>query len=37
MKDGIRRDKLREYGAIIVKEPIVITENIITSWSPVRR
>jgi len=30
----IRQDALRSYGANVLKEPIVIDENIITSWNP---
>ncbi|MFT8315535.1 MAG: DJ-1/PfpI family protein [Clostridium sp.] len=34
MKNGIRQEKLREYGVNVVNEPIVIDDNIITSWNP---
>lgn len=30
----IRHDTLRSYGANVLNEPIVIDENIITSWNP---
>ena len=32
---GKRQKQLKEFGANIINEPIVIDENIITSWSPV--
>mgnify|MGYP003365582520 CR=1 FL=1 len=34
MKNGIRQEKLREYGVNVVNEPMVIDDNIITSWNP---
>ena len=30
----VRRNALKEFGAEIVNQPIVIDENIITSWNP---
>jgi protein deglycase len=30
----VRRNTLKEFGAEIVDQPIVIDENIITSWNP---
>ena len=33
--DGKRQKQLKEFGANIINEPIVIDGNIITSWSPV--
>jgi 4-methyl-5(b-hydroxyethyl)-thiazole monophosphate biosynthesis len=30
----IRRSSLKEFGAEIVNQPIVVDENIITSWDP---
>jgi protein deglycase len=30
----VRRNSLKEFGAEIVNQPIVIDENIITSWNP---
>ena len=34
MKNGMRQNKLKEYGVNIVNEPIVIEQKIITSWNP---
>lgn len=34
MKNGIRQEKLREYGANVINEPVVMDDNIITSWNP---
>ncbi len=34
LKNGIRQDTLRGYGANVINEPIVIDGNIITSWNP---
>lgn len=34
MQNGIRQEKLREYGVNVVNEPMVIDDNIITSWNP---
>jgi 4-methyl-5(b-hydroxyethyl)-thiazole monophosphate biosynthesis len=31
---GQRQSQLKEHGAILVDEPIVIDDNIITSWNP---
>lgn len=31
---GNRQTQLKEFGAILVDEPIVIEDNIITSWNP---
>lgn len=33
-KNGIRQDKLKAYGVCVVQEPIVVDDNIITSWNP---
>lgn len=33
-KDGIRQKKLMEFGVEVVNQPIVIEDNIITSWNP---
>ena len=35
LQDGRRLQQLKEFGAIITDEPMVIDGNIITSWSPV--
>jgi len=32
--NGIRQIELEEYGVTLIKEPIVIDENVITSWNP---
>ena len=32
--DGRRQRQLAEYGAIVINEPIVISDNIITSYCP---
>jgi len=32
--NGIRQNTLREFGCHVVNEPIVIDQNIITSWNP---
>ena len=34
MNNGIRRDQLKEFGVNVADEPIVIVDNIITSWNP---
>lgn len=34
MKSGIRQQKLKEYGAVVLNEPIVMDGTIITSWNP---
>ena len=34
MSEGKRQKQLEDLGAIIVKEPIVVEKNIITSWGP---
>ena len=34
LKDGYRQKQLKEFGAIVVNEPIVIDDNIITSYCP---
>lgn len=34
LNNGIRQNQLREFGAIIVNDPIVIDDNIITSYNP---
>lgn len=34
MKNGVRQDTLREFGAEVINEPIVIEENIISSLNP---
>ena len=34
LDDGIRQGQLREFGAIVVNEPIVVDQNIITSYCP---
>lgn len=34
MKNGIRQNKLKEYGVNVINEPIVIDQKIITSWNP---
>lgn len=34
MKNGIRQEKLREYGVNVINKPIVIDNNIITCWNP---
>jgi 4-methyl-5(b-hydroxyethyl)-thiazole monophosphate biosynthesis len=34
MKNDIRQEKLRGYGVNVINEPIVIDDNIITSWNP---
>ena len=34
MKNGVRQETLREYGVNVINQPIVIDENIITSWNP---
>lgn len=33
-KNGIRQKAMRELGVDVVNEPIVVTDNIITSWNP---
>lgn len=33
-KTGIRQDTLRGFGVNVTNEPIVIDDNIITSWNP---
>jgi len=33
-KKGIRQKAMREFGVDVVNEPIVVTDNIITSWNP---
>jgi 4-methyl-5(b-hydroxyethyl)-thiazole monophosphate biosynthesis len=32
--NGIRQKAMREFGVVVINEPIVVTENIITSWNP---
>ena len=34
LKDGIYQQKLKEYGVNVVNEPVVIDDNIITSYCP---
>jgi len=34
LKDGYRQDQLRDFGVVIVNEPIVVDRNIITSYCP---
>ena len=34
LDEGIRQGQLREFGAIVVNEPIVVDQNIITSYCP---
>lgn len=34
MKNGIRQEELRGYGVNVINKPIVIDDNIITSWNP---
>lgn len=34
MKNGVRQEKLREYGVEVLNQPIVVDDNIITSWNP---
>ncbi|PJN89536.1 DJ-1/PfpI family protein [Bacillus sp. mrc49] len=31
---SIRQEQLKEFGALVVNEPIVVTDNIITSYNP---
>jgi len=33
-KNPIRRDALKSFGVLVINEPIVIDDNIITSWNP---
>lgn len=33
-KNGVRQDTLRGYGAKVINQPIVVCDNIITSWNP---
>ena len=33
-KNGIRQNTLKEFGANVLNQPIVIDGNIITSWNP---
>jgi len=33
-KKGVRQKAMREFGVDVVNEPIVVTDNIITSWNP---
>jgi protein deglycase len=33
-KNGIRQAKLKEFGVNVINKPIVIDDNIITSWNP---
>jgi 4-methyl-5(b-hydroxyethyl)-thiazole monophosphate biosynthesis len=33
-KNGIRQDTLRSYGVYVENTPIVMDDNIITSWNP---
>ena len=33
-RDGIRQKTLAEFGVNVINQPIVIDENIITSWNP---
>jgi 4-methyl-5(b-hydroxyethyl)-thiazole monophosphate biosynthesis len=30
----VRMETLKSFGASVISEPIVISENIITSWNP---
>jgi len=32
--DGRRQKAMGEFGVTVINEPIVVTENIITSWNP---
>lgn len=34
MNNGIRQKKLKEFGVNVVNEPIVVEQNVITSWNP---
>lgn len=34
LQGGKRQKQLAEYGVCVVNEPIVVTDNIITSWCP---
>ena len=34
LNNGYRQKQLAEYGAIVVNEPVVRTDNIITSYCP---
>lgn len=34
VKDGYRQNQLREFGVEVVNEPIVVDDNIITSYCP---
>ncbi|MDE6318904.1 MAG: DJ-1 family protein, partial [Lachnospiraceae bacterium] len=34
LNNGIRQKQLAEYGVTIVNEPVVKTDNIITSYCP---
>jgi 4-methyl-5(b-hydroxyethyl)-thiazole monophosphate biosynthesis len=34
MKNGIRQSWLKDFGVNVVNEPIVVDQNIITSWNP---
>lgn len=34
LKDGIYQNKLKEFGVNVVNEPIVVDDNIITSYCP---
>jgi 4-methyl-5(b-hydroxyethyl)-thiazole monophosphate biosynthesis len=33
-KEGIRQKTLAQYGANVINQPIIIDQNIITSWNP---
>ncbi len=33
-RDGIRQKQLKDFGVEVINEPIVIDQNIITSWNP---
>lgn len=33
-KNPIRRDALKSFGVLVINKPIVIDDNIITSWNP---
>ncbi|HEX3043431.1 MAG TPA: DJ-1/PfpI family protein [Bacillota bacterium] len=33
-KNGVRQEKLKEYGVQVLNRPIVMDGNVITSWNP---
>ena len=33
-RDGIRQKQLKDFGVEVINQPIVIDQNIITSWNP---